>query len=209
MCTSYFNLTEDWSLNLNSFHVIWYTYIHQKCSFIKWDFKQEASRLLDGKMGSRMHMYYLFGNHIYCFSSISSYVLLVLCKAKRPLWWPHLNVWELKFSDEVFRFRYTPQFQMKCTLRCKFSDEVFRFRYTPHFQMKCSSQKKCTLRPKPEMRKWVNFLRWSVQKSCQIYPLKFRWSAQMKCTLRPKSEMRKWVHIFRWSVQIRCQIYPP
>ena len=24
---------------------------------------------------------------------------MVLCKVKRPFWWAHLNVWELKFSD--------------------------------------------------------------------------------------------------------------
>ena len=128
--------------------------------------------------------------------------------------------------------RIMSSFQMKCTTRStcqmKYPDKLLDFppsfrrsvHWDPNFQMKCSdsdipptftwsAQMKCTLRPKPEMRKWVHIFTWSVQISCQIYPPTFRWSAQMKCTLRPKPEMRKWVHIFRWSVQTRCQIYPP
>ena len=29
---------------------------------------------------------------------LASFLLLVLCKVKRPFWWAHLNVWEFKFG---------------------------------------------------------------------------------------------------------------
>ena len=82
-------------------------------------------------------------------------LLIGLCKVKRPFWWAHLNVWEVKFSDEVFQ--WTPHWncQWKEWTLCwsmssmrphlkwsayekilniwevKFSDEVFW--WTPHW----------------------------------------------------------------------------
>ena len=120
-----------------------------------------------------------------------------ICNMKRCLWWPHLNVLELKFSDEVFRFRYTPQFQMQCTLRPKFSGEVFRFRYTPCFKMKCSDE--LHTETQNEFIFSDEVFRWAVRYT----PPQF----QMKWTRCSVHGHQIWVNIFRWSVQI--QIYPP
>ena len=39
---------------------------------------------------------------------IATDISLVLCKAKRPLWWPHLNIWEFKFGRWTFFGQWTP-----------------------------------------------------------------------------------------------------
>ena len=41
---------------------------------------------------------------------------LVLCKAKRCLWWPHLNVQEFKFGRWTFICQWTPQYQTRNAL---------------------------------------------------------------------------------------------
>ena len=140
------------------------------------------------------------------------------CNTKRPLQWPHLNVWELKFSDEVFRFRYTPHFQMKCSNEVHTETQTGNMEMSSYFQMKCSD-KLSDITPPPPVSDEVQTETQTqneekssyFQMKCpdsDIPPIVVRWSAQMKCTPRPKLEIWKVVHIFRWSVQISCQIYP-
>ena len=111
---------------------------------------------------------------------------------------------QMKYPDKLSDI---PPFQMKCTLRLKFSDEVFRFRYTPHFQMKCSDE--VDTETQTRNKEMSSYFQMKCSDKLSDIPPHFRWSAQIKCTLKPKPDMRKWVHIFRWGVQIRCQIYPP
>ena len=116
----------------------------------------------------------------------------------------------VNFSDEVHTETQTRN-------EFVFSDEVFRFIYTPHIQMRWRTwstfQMKCTLSPNP---KWGHIFRWSVQ--IQIYPPGFRWTEQLGKICRWSAHWDQiypqhthqaddmyrgeWGHIFRWSVHV-------
>ena len=61
-------------------------------------------------------------------------------------------------------FRWSAQLGQIVRWSTQISSQI----YPPIFRW--SAQMKCTLRPKPKMRKWVPIFRWCVQISCQIYP---------------------------------------